>query len=145
MQDDDFITCCCLFKERYHHWQKILQKKALFLCRSQWNPDTAVHEGKVVSEQELTALLQPLLTQNSRNLVLFLQDRVRKPFFFLTNIELKSVPKWDTMAPSHQPTLFVFQLSIDDFTYFSESYGNKNPFQNVQASIYLIFFFMHSI
>ncbi|XP_054488041.2 IQ motif and ubiquitin-like domain-containing protein isoform X3 [Agelaius phoeniceus] len=66
--------------------------------RSQWNPDTAVHEGKVVSEQELTALLQPLLAQNSRNLILFLQDR----------------------------------LSIDDFTYFSESYGNKNPFQNVQ-------------
>ncbi|NXF17092.1 VAS1 ATPase, partial [Rhodinocichla rosea] len=68
----------------------------------------AVHEGQVVSEQELTALLQPLLTQNSRNLVLFLQDR----------------------------------LSIDDFTYFSESYGNKNPFQNIQASIYLIYFFM---
>ncbi|NXR34381.1 VAS1 ATPase, partial [Zosterops hypoxanthus] len=56
----------------------------------------AVHEGQVVSAQELTVLLQPLLTQNSRNLVLFLQDR----------------------------------LSIDDFTYFSESYGNKNPFQN---------------
>ncbi|NXI10225.1 VAS1 ATPase, partial [Irena cyanogastra] len=56
----------------------------------------AVHEGQVVSAQELTLLLQPLFTQNSRNLVLFLQDR----------------------------------LSIDDFTYFSESYGNKNPFQN---------------
>ncbi|NXR68522.1 VAS1 ATPase, partial [Rhadina sibilatrix] len=56
----------------------------------------AVHEGQVVSPQELTVLLQPLFTQNSRNLVLFLQDR----------------------------------LSIDDFTYFSESYGNKNPFQN---------------
>ncbi|NWS24766.1 VAS1 ATPase, partial [Polioptila caerulea] len=56
----------------------------------------AVHEGQVVSAQELTGLLQPLFTQNSRNLILFLQDR----------------------------------LSIDDFTYFSESYGNKNPFQN---------------
>ncbi|NXR47154.1 VAS1 ATPase, partial [Hippolais icterina] len=56
----------------------------------------AVHEGQVVSAQDLTVLLQPLFTQNSRNLVLFLQDR----------------------------------LSIDDFTYFSESYGNKNPFQN---------------
>ncbi|NWR02000.1 VAS1 ATPase, partial [Paradoxornis webbianus] len=56
----------------------------------------AVHEGQVVSAKELTVLLQPLFTQNSRNLVLFLQDR----------------------------------LSIDDFTYFSESYGNKNPFQN---------------
>ncbi|NWT67272.1 VAS1 ATPase, partial [Prunella himalayana] len=56
----------------------------------------AVHEGQVVSAQELTALLQPLFTQNSRNLILFLQDR----------------------------------LSIEDFTYFSESYGNKNPFQN---------------
>ncbi|RMC10207.1 hypothetical protein DUI87_13008 [Hirundo rustica rustica] len=43
--------------------------------RSQWNPDTAVHEGQVVSAQELTELLQPLFTQNSRNLVLFLQDR----------------------------------------------------------------------
>ncbi|NWR47449.1 VAS1 ATPase, partial [Regulus satrapa] len=56
----------------------------------------AVHEGQVISAQELTVLLRPLFTQNSRNLVLFLQDR----------------------------------LSIDDFTYFSESYGNKNPFQN---------------
>ncbi|NWX60671.1 VAS1 ATPase, partial [Promerops cafer] len=63
----------------------------------------AVHEGQVVSAQELTVLLQPLFTQNSRNLVLFLQDR----------------------------------LSIDDFTYFSESYGNKNPFQN-QVNKHLI-------
>ncbi|XP_051651501.1 V-type proton ATPase subunit S1 [Manacus candei] len=66
--------------------------------RSQWNPDTAMHEGHVFSAQELTVLLQSLFTQNSRNLVLFLQDR----------------------------------LSVDDFTYLSESYGNKNPFQNVQ-------------
>ncbi|XP_027495705.1 V-type proton ATPase subunit S1 [Corapipo altera] len=66
--------------------------------RSQWNPDPAMHEGHVVSAQELTVLLQSLFTQNSRNLVLFLQDR----------------------------------LSVDDFTYLSESYGNKNPFQNVQ-------------
>ncbi|KAM6320885.1 V-type proton ATPase subunit S1 [Aegotheles albertisi] len=66
--------------------------------RSQWNPDTALHEGHIVSAQELSVLLQPVLTQNSRNLILFLQDK----------------------------------LSIDDFTYFSESYGNKNPFQNVQ-------------
>ncbi|XP_050180337.1 V-type proton ATPase subunit S1 [Myiozetetes cayanensis] len=66
--------------------------------RSQWNPDTAMHEGHIVSAQELRVLLQPLFTQNSRNLVLFLQDR----------------------------------LSIDDFTYLTESYGNKNPFQNVQ-------------
>ncbi|NWV31344.1 VAS1 ATPase, partial [Grantiella picta] len=56
----------------------------------------AMHEGHVVSAEELTVLLQPLFTQNSRNLVLFLQDR----------------------------------LSVDDFTYLSESYGNKNPFQN---------------
>ncbi|XP_075006911.1 V-type proton ATPase subunit S1 [Calonectris borealis] len=66
--------------------------------RSQWNPDTALHEGHVVSAQELTVLLQPVFTQNSRHLILFLQDT----------------------------------LSIDDFTYLSESYGNKNPFQNVQ-------------
>ncbi|XP_017923454.1 V-type proton ATPase subunit S1 [Manacus vitellinus] len=66
--------------------------------RSQWNPDTAMHEGHVFSAQELTVLLQSLFTQNYRNLVLFLQDR----------------------------------LSVDDFTYLSESYGNKNPFQNVQ-------------
>ncbi|KAM7128050.1 LOW QUALITY PROTEIN: V-type proton ATPase subunit S1-like [Ciconia maguari] len=65
---------------------------------SQWNPDTALHEGHIVSALELTLLLQPVFTQNSRNLILFLQDT----------------------------------LSIDDFTYFSESYGNKNPFQNVQ-------------
>ncbi|KAM6284647.1 V-type proton ATPase subunit S1 isoform 2-T2 [Spheniscus humboldti] len=42
--------------------------------RSQWNPDTALHEGHVVSAQELTVLLQPVFTQNSRNLILFLQD-----------------------------------------------------------------------
>ncbi|XP_071408608.1 V-type proton ATPase subunit S1 [Pithys albifrons albifrons] len=66
--------------------------------RSQWNPDAAMHEGHIISAQELTVLLQPLFTQNSRNVILFLQDR----------------------------------LSIDDFTYLSESYGNKNPFQNVQ-------------
>ncbi|XP_074757669.1 V-type proton ATPase subunit S1 [Athene noctua] len=66
--------------------------------RSQWNPDTALHEGHLVSAQELMVFLQPVFTQNSRNLILFLQDT----------------------------------LSIDDFTYLSESYGNKNPFQNVQ-------------
>ncbi|XP_050768626.1 V-type proton ATPase subunit S1 [Gymnogyps californianus] len=66
--------------------------------RSQWNPDTALHEGHLVSAQELTVLLEPVFTQNSRNLILFLQDT----------------------------------LSIDDFTYLSESYGKKNPFQNVQ-------------
>ncbi|KFV59233.1 V-type proton ATPase subunit S1, partial [Tyto alba] len=55
-----------------------------------------VHEGHVVSAQELTVLLQPVFTQNSRNIILFLQD----------------------------------MLSIDEFTYLSESYSNKNPFQN---------------
>ncbi|XP_071589859.1 V-type proton ATPase subunit S1 isoform X1 [Heliangelus exortis] len=65
---------------------------------SLWNPDTALHEGHVVSTQELTKLLHPGFTQNSRNLILFLQDT----------------------------------LSIDDFTYLSESYGTKNPFQNIQ-------------
>uniref|UniRef100_A0A663NAI8 ATPase H+ transporting accessory protein 1 n=1 Tax=Athene cunicularia TaxID=194338 RepID=A0A663NAI8_ATHCN len=67
---------------------------------SLWDPDTALHEGHLVSAQELTVFLQPVFTQNSRNLILFLQDT----------------------------------LSIDDFTYLSESYGNKNPFQNVQNS-----------
>ncbi|XP_064302467.1 V-type proton ATPase subunit S1 [Phalacrocorax carbo] len=66
--------------------------------RLQWNPDTDLHEGHIVSALELTALLQPVLMQNSRNLILFLQHT----------------------------------LSIDDFTYLSESYGNKNPFQNIQ-------------
>uniref|UniRef100_A0A8C3PXD4 V-type proton ATPase subunit S1 n=1 Tax=Chrysolophus pictus TaxID=9089 RepID=A0A8C3PXD4_CHRPC len=66
--------------------------------RSQWNPDPALHEGHIVSAQELAVLLQPVFTPNPSNLVLFLQER----------------------------------LSIDDFTYYSESYGNKNPFQNVQ-------------
>ncbi|NXJ51045.1 VAS1 ATPase, partial [Spizaetus tyrannus] len=56
----------------------------------------ALHEGHVVSAQELTVLLQPVFTQNSRNLILFLHD----------------------------------MLSIGDFTYLSEFYGNKNPFQN---------------
>ncbi|KAM9293112.1 V-type proton ATPase subunit S1 [Morus bassanus] len=66
--------------------------------RSQWNRDTALHEGHIVSALELTVLLQPVFMQNSRNLILFLQHT----------------------------------LSIDDFTYLSESYGNKNPFKNIQ-------------
>ncbi|XP_009867442.1 PREDICTED: V-type proton ATPase subunit S1-like, partial [Apaloderma vittatum] len=66
--------------------------------RSLWNPDSALHEGHIVSAQELPVLLQPLFAQNSRNLILFLQDT----------------------------------LSIDDFTYLSEFYGNENPFQNIQ-------------
>ncbi|XP_063998076.1 V-type proton ATPase subunit S1 [Pogoniulus pusillus] len=69
--------------------------------RLQWNPDTALHEGHIVSARELTEILQPVLTQNPRNLILFLQDT----------------------------------LSVDDFTYFSESHGNKNPFPNVQESL----------
>ncbi|NWR64768.1 VAS1 ATPase, partial [Bucorvus abyssinicus] len=56
----------------------------------------ALYEGHIVSAQELTVLLQPVFTQNPRNLILFLQDT----------------------------------LSIDDFTYLSESYGNKNPLRN---------------
>uniref|UniRef100_A0A8D2MKL5 Uncharacterized protein n=1 Tax=Zonotrichia albicollis TaxID=44394 RepID=A0A8D2MKL5_ZONAL len=62
----------------------------VFLLLSQWNPGTAVHEGKVVTEQELTSLLQPLLTQNSRNLVLFLQDRVCPPRLRgISNLEIR--------------------------------------------------------
>ncbi|XP_035182786.1 V-type proton ATPase subunit S1 [Oxyura jamaicensis] len=67
-------------------------------ARSQWNPEPALHEGHIVSAQELAVLLQPVFSPSPRNLVLFLQET----------------------------------LSIDDFTYYSESYGNKNPFQNVQ-------------
>ncbi|NWX52360.1 VAS1 ATPase, partial [Steatornis caripensis] len=63
----------------------------------------ALHEGHIVSAQELTVLLQPLFIQNSRNLILFLQDT----------------------------------LSIDDFTYLSESYGNKNPFQNQVNKLFI--------
>ncbi|NXG93535.1 VAS1 ATPase, partial [Stercorarius parasiticus] len=63
----------------------------------------ALHEGHVVSAQELTVLLQPVFTQNSRNLILFLQDT----------------------------------LSVDDFTYLSESYGNKNPFQNQVNKLFI--------
>ncbi|KFP45320.1 V-type proton ATPase subunit S1, partial [Chlamydotis macqueenii] len=71
----------------------------------------ALHEGHVVTAQELTALLQPVFTQSSRNLILFLQDT----------------------------------LSIDDFTYLSESYSNKNPFQNVQAINKLFINFLQEI
>ncbi|XP_013811936.1 V-type proton ATPase subunit S1 isoform X2 [Apteryx mantelli] len=66
--------------------------------RSQWHPDTTLHEGHIVSTQELAVLLQPVFNQNSKNLILFVQDT----------------------------------LSVDDFTYYSEPYGNKKPFQNVQ-------------
>ncbi|NWH60568.1 VAS1 ATPase, partial [Geococcyx californianus] len=36
----------------------------------------ALHEGHVVSAQELTGLLKPVFSPNSRNLILFLQDRL---------------------------------------------------------------------
>lgn len=121
-------------------------KNPKLLCRSQWNPDTALYEGHIVSAEELTVLLQPVFTQNPRNLILFLQDTVCSiNSFSLTNAEYKSLPKWDAVAPTHQSILSVFQLSIDDFTYLSESYGNKNPLQNVQASISLFYFFICSI
>ncbi|NXL30909.1 VAS1 ATPase, partial [Glaucidium brasilianum] len=64
----------------------------------------ALHEGHLVSARELSVFLQPVFTQNSRNLILFLQDT----------------------------------LSIDDFTYLSESYGNKNPFQNQVNKLFII-------
>ncbi|NXS67966.1 VAS1 ATPase, partial [Pandion haliaetus] len=63
----------------------------------------ALHEGHIVSAQELTVLLQPVFTQNSRNLILLLQDT----------------------------------LSIGDFTYLSETYGNKNPFQNQVNKLFI--------
>ncbi|XP_025907467.1 V-type proton ATPase subunit S1 [Nothoprocta perdicaria] len=66
--------------------------------RPQWDPNTALHEGHIISTQELAVLLQPVLTQNSKNLILIVQDT----------------------------------LSIDDFTYYSETCGNKKPFENVQ-------------
>ncbi|NWX99092.1 VAS1 ATPase, partial [Nothoprocta ornata] len=56
----------------------------------------ALHEGHIISTQELAVLLQPVLTQNSKNLILIVQD----------------------------------MLSIDDFTYYSETSGNKYPFEN---------------
>lgn len=69
-------------------------KNPKLLCRSQWNPDTALYEGHIVSAQELTVLLQPVFTQNPRNLILFLQDRVSNiNSFSLTNAKSNSVPK----------------------------------------------------
>ncbi|NXG75708.1 VAS1 ATPase, partial [Baryphthengus martii] len=61
----------------------------------------ALHEGHIVSAQELTELLQPVFTQNSVNLILFLQDK----------------------------------LSIDDFTYLSESFVNKLFINVLQESL----------
>ncbi|NXG30543.1 VAS1 ATPase, partial [Dromaius novaehollandiae] len=61
----------------------------------------ALHEGHIVSTQELAVLLQPVFTQNSKNLVLLVQDT----------------------------------LSVDDFTYYSEPYGNKKPFQNLSINL----------
>ncbi|KYO47536.1 V-type proton ATPase subunit S1 [Alligator mississippiensis] len=65
---------------------------------SLWNSETTLHEGHIITKQELPTVLQPIFTQSSKNLVLFLQD----------------------------------MLSIDDFTYYSESYGTEKPFHNVQ-------------
>lgn len=39
------------------------------------------------------------------------------------------------MSSCNLPHLFVFQLSVDDFTRYAESSGNETPFLNVQASI----------
>ncbi|XP_043943089.1 V-type proton ATPase subunit S1-like [Protopterus annectens] len=43
---------------------------------SLWNRNTAEHEGHIMSKQELNRLLQPIYTQASENLVLFLQDKL---------------------------------------------------------------------
>ncbi|XP_030071972.1 V-type proton ATPase subunit S1 [Microcaecilia unicolor] len=43
---------------------------------SLWDSKPAVHEGHVISGNELHTLLQPVFTQNSKNLVLFLQDQL---------------------------------------------------------------------
>uniref|UniRef100_A0A8C3T826 V-type proton ATPase subunit S1 n=1 Tax=Chelydra serpentina TaxID=8475 RepID=A0A8C3T826_CHESE len=69
-----------------------------FNFSSLWNSEATLHEGHIISKQELHMLLQPVFTQDSKNLVLFLQD----------------------------------MLSIDDFTHYSESYGNEKPFHNLQ-------------
>uniref|UniRef100_A0A8B9NPN2 Uncharacterized protein n=1 Tax=Apteryx owenii TaxID=8824 RepID=A0A8B9NPN2_APTOW len=62
--------------------------------RSQWHPDTTLHEGHIVSTQELAVLLQPVFNQNSKNLILFVQDTVCNiNSFYLTNVECKSVCK----------------------------------------------------
>ncbi|XP_074871239.1 V-type proton ATPase subunit S1-like [Carettochelys insculpta] len=65
---------------------------------SLWNSEATLHEGHIISKRELHMLLQPVFTQDSRNLVLFFQDT----------------------------------LSIDDFTYISETSENEKPFHNVQ-------------
>lgn len=41
---------------------------------SLWNSEATLHEGHIISKQELHMLLQPVFTQDSKNLVLFLQD-----------------------------------------------------------------------
>uniref|UniRef100_A0A8C8SV59 V-type proton ATPase subunit S1 n=1 Tax=Pelusios castaneus TaxID=367368 RepID=A0A8C8SV59_9SAUR len=66
---------------------------------SLWNSEDTLQEGHVISKRELHMLLQPVFTQDSKNLVLFLQDT----------------------------------LSVEDFTYYSESFGNERPFHNVQG------------
>ncbi|XP_067420396.1 V-type proton ATPase subunit S1-like [Emydura macquarii macquarii] len=66
---------------------------------SLWNSEATLHEGHIISKPKLHMLLQPVFTQDSKILVLFLQDT----------------------------------LSVDDFTYYSESYGNEKPFHNVQG------------
>uniref|UniRef100_A0A7M4EXC7 Uncharacterized protein n=1 Tax=Crocodylus porosus TaxID=8502 RepID=A0A7M4EXC7_CROPO len=44
---------------------------------SLWNSETTLHEGHIITKQELPTVLQPIFTQSSKNLVLFLQDMVR--------------------------------------------------------------------
>nr|XP_033813560.1 V-type proton ATPase subunit S1-like [Geotrypetes seraphini] len=43
---------------------------------SLWDSTLAVHEGHIISENELHSFLQPVFTQSSKNLVLFLQDKL---------------------------------------------------------------------
>ncbi|XP_029472257.1 V-type proton ATPase subunit S1-like [Rhinatrema bivittatum] len=43
---------------------------------SLWDLKPAAHEGHITSGNELHSLLQPIFTQNSKNLVLFLQDKL---------------------------------------------------------------------
>lgn len=48
-------------------------------ARGLWGPAASTHEGHITSDMQLSTYLDPALELGPRNVLLFLQDKVRSP------------------------------------------------------------------
>lgn len=56
-----------------------LESTSLFPARGLWTPAADTHEGHITSDMQLSTYLDPALELGPRNVLLFLQDKVRLP------------------------------------------------------------------